>query len=64
MDGLGIVLKGVGAGRDALVLGARVSNSGVDAEGMEFEGEEEGGLGPGLLQTLTRAGNLALAVDV
>jgi pimeloyl-ACP methyl ester carboxylesterase len=41
-----------------------VSDGGVEGEGMEFEGEEEGGLGPGLLQTLARARNLVVAVDV
>jgi cephalosporin-C deacetylase-like acetyl esterase len=41
-----------------------VSDAGVEAEGMEFEGDEESGLRRGVLDTLARKGNLVVAVDV
>jgi cephalosporin-C deacetylase-like acetyl esterase len=41
-----------------------ISDAGVQADGMEFEGSEESGLRPGFLQSLTLAGNLVVAVDV
>lgn len=41
-----------------------VSDEGIEAEGMEFEGEEGSGLTHGVLDTLVRKGNLVVAVDV
>jgi cephalosporin-C deacetylase-like acetyl esterase len=41
-----------------------VSDEGIEAEGMEFEGEEESGLTSGVLDTLVRSGTLVVAVDV
>jgi cephalosporin-C deacetylase-like acetyl esterase len=41
-----------------------VSDEGIEAEGMEFQGEEESGLTPGVLDTLARKGSLVVAVDV
>lgn len=41
-----------------------VSDKGIETEGMEFEGAEESGLRPGVLDTLARKGNLVIAVDV
>ncbi len=41
-----------------------VSDEGVEAEGMEFEGAEGSGPTHGVLDTLVRKGNLVVAVDV
>ena len=41
-----------------------VSDEGIEADGMEFEGEEGSGLTHSVLDTLVRAGNLVVAVDV
>ncbi|MGH9469102.1 MAG: acetylxylan esterase [Terriglobia bacterium] len=41
-----------------------VSDEGVEHEGMEFEGAEGSGMTYGVLDTLARAGNLVVAVDV
>lgn len=41
-----------------------VSDEGIEAEGMEFAGEESSGLTHGILDTLVRKGNLVVAVDV
>ncbi len=41
-----------------------VSDAGVEADGMEFEGDEESGYRRGVLDTLARKGNLVIAVDV
>lgn len=41
-----------------------VSDSGVEEDGMEFEGEEASGLARGVLDTLARKGNMVVAVDV
>lgn len=49
--------------RDSAVI-LYVSDEGIETAGMEFEGAEESGLSPGVLDTLARKGNLAIAVDV
>lgn len=49
--------------RDSAVI-LYVSDEGIETDGMEFEGAEESGLNPGVLDTLARKGNLVIAVDV
>ncbi|HEV2500875.1 MAG TPA: alpha/beta fold hydrolase, partial [Terriglobia bacterium] len=49
--------------RDSAII-LYVSDEGIETDGMEFEGSEESGLSAGLLDTLARKGNLAIAVDV
>jgi cephalosporin-C deacetylase-like acetyl esterase len=41
-----------------------VTDQGTEADGMEFQGEEGSGQARGILDTLARAGNLVVAVDV
>ncbi|MGH9325084.1 MAG: alpha/beta hydrolase [Terriglobia bacterium] len=41
-----------------------ITDEGIEAAGMEFEGEEGSGLTHGVLDTLVRKGNLVVAVDV